>query len=81
MKIKNSKLITIYSLLITLYLSLFTCSVFAESSAGLVKNANKLYENKKYDDALMEYNKALTKSPNSAIINFDIGAAQYKKGD
>ena len=75
------KFVICNSLLVTLYLSLFTCSVFAESSAGVVKNANKLYENKKYDDALREYNKALTKSPDSAVINFDIGAAQYKKGD
>jgi len=75
------KFIVCSSLLITFYLSMFTCSVFAESSAGVVKKANKLYKNKKYDEALTEYDRALTKSPDSAVVNFDIGAAQYKKGD
>lgn len=76
--------LVIYNLLpVTVCLSLFTCSAsaFAESSVNAVKNANKLYKSKKYDNALKEYNKALTKSPDSAIINFNIGAAQYKKGD
>lgn len=85
MKIQNSKqfrkFVICNLLLVTVYLSLFTCSAFAESSASLVKNANKFYKNKKYDNALKEYNRALTKYPDSAIINFDIGAAQYKKGD
>ena len=75
------KFIICISLLVTLYISLFTCPAFAESSAGIVKNANRLYKNKKYDDALKEYNRALIKSPDSAIINFNTGAAQYKKGD
>ena len=75
------KVVVYSSLLVTVYLSLFTCSAFAESSAGIVKNANKLYKNKKYDNSLKEYNEALTKSPDSSIINFNIGAAQYKKGD
>ena len=75
------KFIICGSLLVTFYLSMFTCSAFAESSAGVVKKANKLYKNKKYDEALKEYDRALTKSPNSAVVNFDIGAAQYKKGD
>ena len=75
------KFVVCGSLLIIFCLSLFTYSVFAESSAGIVKKANKLYKNKKYDEALKEYDRALSKSPDSAIVNFDIGAAQYKKGD
>lgn len=49
--------------------------------ASLTAKANKLYEEGKYDEALSLYNRALIAKPDSDRLNFNIGAANYKKGD
>jgi len=54
---------------------------FAEDSFGLVNKANSLYKQKNYDQAIKLYNEAQIKSPDSAEINYNIGIAQYRKGD
>ena len=54
---------------------------FAEDSAGLVNKANNLYRQKKYDEAIKLYNEAQIKFPDAAQISYNIGIAQYKKGD
>jgi len=59
--------------------SYLSCS--AEDSAGLVRKANRLYKQEKYDEAVKLYNEAQIKSPDSAEINYNIGIAQYKKED
>ena len=53
---------------------------YAGGFKGLNKQGIGLYEKGGYDEALVEYNKALTDKPESAIINFNIGSARYKKG-
>ncbi|MCX5668938.1 MAG: tetratricopeptide repeat protein [Candidatus Omnitrophica bacterium] len=61
---------------------IITCVLRAQalafSVAGAVEKGNRLYGDKKYQDALKHYDQALAKQPDSAIINFDSGAAQYK---
>lgn len=59
----------------------FYLPCFAENSAGLVSRANRLYGQKKYDEAVKLYNEAQIKSPDSCEINYNIGIAQYKKED
>ena len=59
----------------------FYLLAFAEDGAGLVNKANSLYGQKKYDAAIKLYNEAQIKSPDSAEISYNIGIAQYKKGD
>lgn len=54
---------------------------FAEDGAKIVNQANSLYRQKKYDEAIKLYNQAQIKSPDSSEINYNIGIAQYKKGD
>ena len=54
---------------------------FAEDSANLVAKANSLYKQSKYDEAIKLYNEAQIKSPDSAEISYNMGVAQYKKGD
>lgn len=53
----------------------------ADSAASIVQEGNKLYSNGKYDQALKNYNNAQVSLPDSDIINFNMGAAYYKKGD
>lgn len=52
-----------------------------EDSAKLVTTANALYEEKKYDEALEVYTKALEIDPNNAKILMFRGLASSMKGD
>jgi Ca-activated chloride channel family protein len=53
----------------------------AEDSPGLLEKGNRLYKQKKYDEAIKLYNEAQIKSPDSPEISYNIGIAQYKKED
>ena len=55
--------------------------VFAKDAHHAVSQGNKLYKENKFDQALKSYNEAIKLKPDSAIVNFDIGAAYFKKGD
>ncbi|MFH1281730.1 MAG: hypothetical protein ABIH91_03330 [Candidatus Omnitrophota bacterium] len=57
---------------------LFQAQAAAASIAGIVEKGNKLYYNQEYEDAWKCYDQALSRQPDSTIINFDAGAAQYK---
>jgi len=46
-----------------------------------VKEANRLYQKGKLDEALQRYNDASIAMPDSDIINFNTGVALYKKED
>lgn len=46
-----------------------------------VKEANRLYKQGKLDEALQKYNDASAALPDSDIVNFNMGAALYKKED
>lgn len=71
--------------IIFLSLSIFTAiqsTCFAAVSAKKnVREANKLYQRGKIDEALQKYNDASVSLPDSDIINFNMGAALYKKED
>ena len=58
---------------------LFAISAFAQSGHKQVTEGNKLYAEEKYDEANNKYRDALIYSPESPIINFNIGDVQYKK--
>ncbi|MCM8773257.1 MAG: tetratricopeptide repeat protein [Candidatus Omnitrophica bacterium] len=45
-----------------------------------VNEANRLYYKGKFDEALKKYEEAIANSPESDIINFNIGATLYRKG-
>jgi Ca-activated chloride channel family protein len=71
--------------ILTLYISLFIClltfsSTALASPAKAVSEGNKLYHQKKYDDAIKKYDEAKAESPDSDIVNFNLGTALYKKG-
>lgn len=46
-----------------------------------VKNGNVLYNEGSFEEALEEYEKALLNSPDSDVVNFNMGAALYKLGE
>ena len=53
----------------------------AGSAAGNIKKGNQMYYQGKFDEALKCYNKARAEKPDSAIIDFNTGAALYRKKD
>ncbi|MFH0791344.1 MAG: tetratricopeptide repeat protein [Candidatus Omnitrophota bacterium] len=59
----------------------FTFPCYAASVQQDIKSANKLYQKGKLDEALQKYNEAGAAQPDSDIVNFNIGAALYKKED
>lgn len=61
-------------------------SLFAEESLDkskdyLFNQANNFYEQEKYDDAIVEYNKILAAGLESGNIYYNLGNCFFKKGD
>jgi len=54
---------------------------WAESASGLVEEGNRLYLEKRYDEALERYDRAGKLAPGSPVIDLNIGNALYGKGD
>ena len=69
---------TLFLILITL---LFGPSLVWASLAGEVNQANDLYKQGKFDDALGLYREALGQDDKSGVVKYDFGTAWYKKGD
>lgn len=53
----------------------------ATDAKNNIKEANRLYKQGKLDEALQKYNDASVSLPDSDIVNFNMGAAFYKKED
>lgn len=54
-------------------------SISGASTAGIVKDGNRLYLDGQYSASLDKYREGLEKLPNSDILNFNAGAACYKE--
>ena len=55
--------------------------LFAGCDRQRLSDAYHLYHEGKYEEAIRIYQKALAKSQDSAILNYNLGTAFYKKGD
>ncbi len=53
--------------------------VHGQAGRKQVIEGNRLYEQEKYDEALVHYQDALVESPNNPYALFDVGNAQYRK--
>ena len=69
-----------------IYCAIIIAGVFAQpccaaTLSSQVKEGNALYKKEQFKDAAQLYKKALSDSPNSDIIHFNLGAASYKMND
>ena len=72
----------ITGILVTLYFTLLNSTfVFAGGEIPAVNAGNRLFGNGDYDAALVKYNEAVEDAPESAIVQYNMGAAHYKKED
>ncbi len=67
--------------LICSYILLVSTTSFAASISSGVREGNRLYDQEKYGEAIEKYDEAMEESPDSDILNFNLGAAQYKNGN
>jgi len=50
------------------------------SLADVVVEANRLYDEQKYDEAIEKYREALVDEPDSLIMSYNLGTALYRRG-
>jgi Ca-activated chloride channel homolog len=55
-------------------------AAYAQSSEKLIHSGNKLYENKKYNEAEINYRKSLDTKKYTFIGNYNLGNALYQEG-
>lgn len=54
---------------------------WAQSSEALIRQGNRYYNKQDYDQSLLNYDKALKKSPGNPDAQFNLGDAFYRKSD
>ncbi|WP_276480644.1 tetratricopeptide repeat protein [Paraflavitalea pollutisoli] len=69
------------SLTITLALALCTAATQAQTENKAIRSANKLYKEGKFEEALPQYEKALSLNPGNPVGHYNIGNARFRKDD
>jgi Ca-activated chloride channel homolog len=64
---------------IVIILALFTLNVFSQAERKFVRRGNRQYEDKKYQEAEIQYRKALEKSPGSVEADYNLGNSLYRQ--
>ena len=66
------------SILFILSFVLFANTTLAQTRKAAIQNGNKLYKEKKYNESLTEYNKALAGSSKDPVANYNLANAQFR---
>jgi tetratricopeptide (TPR) repeat protein len=64
---------------IVIILAFFTQTGFSQAERKFVRQGNRQYEDKKYQEAEIQYRKALEKSPGSVAAGYNLGNSLYKQ--
>lgn len=78
-KIPSSQIIRFWFAVSGLWMTTVT-PAFSQSDKKLIRDGNKMFEQKKYNDAEVSYKKSLNKNQKSVEGNFNLGDAYYKQG-
>jgi len=62
-----------------LVISIF-CVAWMNPTRDRITEANQLYDQGKFDEAITKYGEALVDNPDSPLLNFNMGDANYKAG-
>lgn len=81
MRVVRGQIILMASLAAALFFCFQSGSARANPAARKVRKGNKLYAEKKYDQALASYGEAQQENPTAPEIYFNIGNVQYRKKD
>jgi Ca-activated chloride channel family protein len=65
--------------IITVLLIPLCCGGWSYSSARKARDGNKLFAEEKYEDAVKKYTDAMTESPDTPELYFNVGDALYKQ--
>lgn len=68
-------------LFILIGLGAFAFSAQAQTENKDIRAGNRLYKEGKYDQALPEYEKAVTQNPKNPVTRYNLGNAQFRKED
>jgi len=60
-------------------LAWFTLNVYSQAERKYVRRGNRQYEDKNYQEAEIQYRKALEKSPGSVAADYNLGNSLYKQ--
>ena len=66
------------NILITVFLVLTLFRLHAQNVNGEIRNGNKLYQQKIFDQSAAEYKKALAVTPENPVANYNLGNAQFR---
>ena len=64
--------------IIVIILALFTLNVFSQAERKFVRRGNRQFEDKKFQEAEIQYRKALEKSPGSVAAGYNLGNSLYR---
>jgi Ca-activated chloride channel family protein len=56
------------------------CRAWMNPARERIAEGNRLFDQGKFDDAITKYGEALVDDPESPVLNFNMGAANYKAG-
>lgn len=64
---------------VVIILAWFTLNVYSQAERKYVRRGNRQYEDKNYQEAEIQYRKALEKSPGSVAADYNLGNSLYKQ--
>jgi tetratricopeptide (TPR) repeat protein len=63
-----------------LFLAPVPCHAWLNPTRDRIAEGNRLFKQGKFDDAIGKYGEALVDNPDSPLLNFNMGDANYKAG-
>ncbi|NLB86528.1 MAG: tetratricopeptide repeat protein [Bacteroidales bacterium] len=73
-------LINIRTLILFVFLSLITANIYSQEERKIIREGNKSYKNKDFDNSELNFKKAMEINPELSKLHGNISASQYRNG-